>query len=307
MKHARPDYQRIQDPAGLIPADEPVFLLRAKDKAAPAAVEAWAERAELEGAATELVDSALHHANAMRDWQQQHGGGKVPDAPQVWDKDGVPLETLGEIKARAEAVQKHRRGSVVLDCSTGPNSLHSTLTLPDGTNLGRYATKIGLDIIAGQPNKLVVELYDPSVIALVQDYQLVMESEAALEQLRQVITLAAESGVDMSAANQPLQDIQNMLLTTKAMMRTPKQVLHGKTLRQWCAEFGITDPVVVDRAEAINETDPDGLRVFPDGTAWMAIGPDYQGGPEDRCEFAETPELAIQEWHKEFGQKPEGA
>lgn len=32
MKHARDDYNRIQDPAGLIPDDEPVFLLRGQDK-----------------------------------------------------------------------------------------------------------------------------------------------------------------------------------------------------------------------------------------------------------------------------------
>lgn len=32
MKHARDDYNRIQDPAGLIPEDEPVFLLRGQDK-----------------------------------------------------------------------------------------------------------------------------------------------------------------------------------------------------------------------------------------------------------------------------------
>ena len=36
MKHARSDYQaRIQDVAGLIPADEPVFFIRGQDKAAP--------------------------------------------------------------------------------------------------------------------------------------------------------------------------------------------------------------------------------------------------------------------------------
>ena len=32
MKHAREDYNRIQDPAGLIPDDEPVMLFRAQDK-----------------------------------------------------------------------------------------------------------------------------------------------------------------------------------------------------------------------------------------------------------------------------------
>jgi hypothetical protein len=32
MKHARSDYDRIQDPAGLIPENEPVLLFRAQDK-----------------------------------------------------------------------------------------------------------------------------------------------------------------------------------------------------------------------------------------------------------------------------------
>ena len=41
MKHARDDYNRIQDPAGLIPADEPVFLLRGQDKLAIKAMEAY--------------------------------------------------------------------------------------------------------------------------------------------------------------------------------------------------------------------------------------------------------------------------
>ena len=43
MKHARSDYDRIQDPSRIIPEDEPVFLLRAQDISAPAAVEKWAD------------------------------------------------------------------------------------------------------------------------------------------------------------------------------------------------------------------------------------------------------------------------
>lgn len=35
MRHLRSDYQRIQDPAHKIGEDEPVFLLRAQDKAFP--------------------------------------------------------------------------------------------------------------------------------------------------------------------------------------------------------------------------------------------------------------------------------
>ena len=41
MKHAREDYNRIQDPAGKIPENEPVFLLRGQDKFAPATLEFW--------------------------------------------------------------------------------------------------------------------------------------------------------------------------------------------------------------------------------------------------------------------------
>lgn len=50
MFHARADYQsRIQDSAGLIPAREPVFLIRGQDKAAIPAAEAWCAAAEAEG------------------------------------------------------------------------------------------------------------------------------------------------------------------------------------------------------------------------------------------------------------------
>ena len=35
MRHARPDYNRFQDPENLIPQDEPVLLLRGQDKLAP--------------------------------------------------------------------------------------------------------------------------------------------------------------------------------------------------------------------------------------------------------------------------------
>ena len=81
MKHKRPDYNRIQDPAGLIPADEPVFLLRGKDRAAPAAVRFWAEAALALGADGELTSLAYDQAAAMEAWQAEHGGGQVPDLP----------------------------------------------------------------------------------------------------------------------------------------------------------------------------------------------------------------------------------
>lgn len=81
MRHASRDYDRIQDPAGLIPADEPVFLLRGKDRAAPGTVRFWADAALALGADGELTSLAYDQAAAMEAWQAEHGGGQVPDLP----------------------------------------------------------------------------------------------------------------------------------------------------------------------------------------------------------------------------------
>jgi hypothetical protein len=81
MIHARQDYNRIQDPAGLIPADEPVFLIRAKDKCAPATVRAWAMEARQAGADNDIVFAAFRHADLMEAWQRENGS-QVPDMPR---------------------------------------------------------------------------------------------------------------------------------------------------------------------------------------------------------------------------------
>ncbi len=80
MLHARPDYNRIQDPAGLIPENEPVFLLRGQDTVAPDVVYIWALRAELAGADPHIILAARDQADAMRKWQSEHGS-KIPDMP----------------------------------------------------------------------------------------------------------------------------------------------------------------------------------------------------------------------------------
>jgi len=79
--HAREDYNRIQDPAGKIPIDEPVFLIRGQDTVGPEAVEAWAELAEKLGAGSDIILKAREHAEAMRTWQWCHSK-KTPDLPQ---------------------------------------------------------------------------------------------------------------------------------------------------------------------------------------------------------------------------------
>jgi len=83
MIHARPDYQRIQDPEGKIGADEPVFLIRATDSTMPKALRAYAVFAEQAGASGLLVDSVYRHAVLVEDWQAANPMKvKVPDLPK---------------------------------------------------------------------------------------------------------------------------------------------------------------------------------------------------------------------------------
>lgn len=81
MKHARADYNRIQDPAGLIPDEEPVFLLRGQDLAAPGILRAYAVEASRVGASDELVMATLNQAREMEAWQRLVAR-KTPDLPR---------------------------------------------------------------------------------------------------------------------------------------------------------------------------------------------------------------------------------
>jgi hypothetical protein len=81
MKHAREDYNRIQDPAGLIAEDEPVMLFRAKDAYMPYVLRYYAETLdEIGGQQEKLIQAVLNHAEAAKAWQKVHGC-KDPDIP----------------------------------------------------------------------------------------------------------------------------------------------------------------------------------------------------------------------------------
>lgn len=83
MIHARNDYQRIQDLENKIPADEPVFLLRAQDQTAAETVRFWIRQQKkihiLEPAKTEgekhnrkkMLALATAHAYRMESWEPQ--------------------------------------------------------------------------------------------------------------------------------------------------------------------------------------------------------------------------------------------
>lgn len=58
--------------------DEPVFVLRAKDKLATEAIGEWIDRAHFYGVNTKKIHAALDDISAMNDWQLRNGT-KLPD------------------------------------------------------------------------------------------------------------------------------------------------------------------------------------------------------------------------------------
>lgn len=82
MKHARKDYDRIQDPSGKIPEDEPVFLLRGQDMFAPALLLRWAAEVRLHRGDHEMARMVEDHAQKMIEWQDNVSGQKIPGLPK---------------------------------------------------------------------------------------------------------------------------------------------------------------------------------------------------------------------------------
>ena len=80
MKHARKDYDHIQDPTGKIGIDEPVFLLRAKDVLAPGILMRWAHELIVRGGQQRMAKMVTDHAVEMIQWQEKNGC-KLPDIP----------------------------------------------------------------------------------------------------------------------------------------------------------------------------------------------------------------------------------
>lgn len=79
MNHGRPDYnRRIQDSEKMIPDDEPVILIRAKDSIGPDAARAYAALAKAAGAPDCVVQRVADQANAMEAYQLTHGR-RMPD------------------------------------------------------------------------------------------------------------------------------------------------------------------------------------------------------------------------------------
>ncbi len=91
MYHIRPDYNRIQDPQGLIPATEPVFLIRGHDPLGPILLDEYADELESKGGDPVIVAMVREQAENMRQWQTDH--------PETVHLAGLP-ETDQQSKAK---------------------------------------------------------------------------------------------------------------------------------------------------------------------------------------------------------------
>lgn len=81
MIHARKDYtDRIQDAAGLIPDDEPCFLIRGQDLVGHAAVRAWAHLHRLNGGSDTVYALVMRHADRMEAWPKKKTADVPPEA-----------------------------------------------------------------------------------------------------------------------------------------------------------------------------------------------------------------------------------
>ena len=105
MLHARKSYnERVQDSAGKIPMDEPVFLLRGQDKLAPVMLDIYVAMTESEpGRDGELMLAVKEHANRMRRWQSKRAvkvADMEPDDRHLGMYAETPLIQIGNITIR---------------------------------------------------------------------------------------------------------------------------------------------------------------------------------------------------------------
>jgi hypothetical protein len=73
MLHGRPDYnRRIVDLENLIPEDEPVFLIRGRDKVAAIALRAYGQAHAAAGGDPRVSQRAYDQAEAIEAYQRTH-------------------------------------------------------------------------------------------------------------------------------------------------------------------------------------------------------------------------------------------
>lgn len=129
MKHARPDYQRLQDPWNVIPVDEPVFLIRGQDSSGPLLVRLWAMLNQHSGANPDILEAANRQADEMVEWQREHGS-KLADMPRMEHHSHQVTEELGF---------GHRHPTEGVTSAAWEQHTHDPL-IPENTDMVWYKT-----------------------------------------------------------------------------------------------------------------------------------------------------------------------
>lgn len=65
-------YGRITTERGFFPADEPVFLFRAKDALLPTVLALYIELCEMAGSPPEHIEGISHARDSVIAWQREH-------------------------------------------------------------------------------------------------------------------------------------------------------------------------------------------------------------------------------------------
>ncbi len=68
MKHAHEKYDGVQDAGGVIPDDEPVFLLRATDPMAVETIKYWIRWSRINGVNMDNLDGVTYHLRKMHEY-----------------------------------------------------------------------------------------------------------------------------------------------------------------------------------------------------------------------------------------------
>lgn len=115
MRHARRSYNTIQDSSGRIPADEPVFVLRAKDRVAPVAIRIYADLVRAAGGSKELIEACELWSRQMETYAFScYGGGKVPDAdPSDFVTTPAPAEPEAAPAKEVQHLESSTKGSTL--------------------------------------------------------------------------------------------------------------------------------------------------------------------------------------------------
>ena len=81
MKHAREDYNRIQDPENKIPKDEPVCLFRGQDVFITKVLAYYISLVAESGGDQKIIESLSNHIKEIIKWQGSNFA-KLPDMPK---------------------------------------------------------------------------------------------------------------------------------------------------------------------------------------------------------------------------------